>query len=165
VSHFAGSRGTARDTLIRRFAFKLMDVRGTGAVDQVRSPFAQRSLHARHAPCTQATHAHRAPCTVCIGAAQQRDMERFVEVAYEMFTQKQRPSAGWGDTVGVRARAEMDVKTCMTRISAACGSDSVPWNAFEGLVVDLPLLVAPAAFIWTTFEGAARSGVRWAVLS
>jgi hypothetical protein len=93
----------------------------------------------------------RAPATT------QRDMERFVEVAYEMFAHKQRASAGWGDTVGVRARAEMDVQTCMTRIHAACVGSSVTWSAFEALAVELPLLVAPAAFIWTTFEGATHA--------
>jgi hypothetical protein len=50
VAHFAGSRGSARDTLIRRFAFKLMDVRVTGAVDQVRFPWRSAQPHSLTAP-------------------------------------------------------------------------------------------------------------------
>ena len=37
VAHFAGSTGVSRDVCIRRFAFKLMDVRGAGFVDRVRA--------------------------------------------------------------------------------------------------------------------------------
>jgi hypothetical protein len=37
VAHFAGSTSIPRDTLIRRFAFKLMDIDGNGVIPEVRA--------------------------------------------------------------------------------------------------------------------------------
>jgi hypothetical protein len=36
VAHFAEGTTIPRDELVRRFAFRLMDVRGCGAIDRVR---------------------------------------------------------------------------------------------------------------------------------
>ena len=74
-------------------------------------------------------------------------------VAYDQFTAKQRdPENHWGDTVGVRTRAQADVKTCLAGIKRACPNGKLTLQAFEAIAADVPLLVAPAAFIWTTFE-------------
>ena len=80
-------------------------------------------------------------------------------VAYDQFTAKQRdPENHWGDTVGVRTRAHADVKTCMAGIKRVCPDGKLTLPAFEAVAADVPLLVAPAAFIWTTFESALPAG-------
>ena len=94
-------------------------------------------------------------------------MEKFVAAAYEQFKSNpsQRRGTAWGDPVGERARAFADVRTCMARITRACPDGRVTLRVFESLAAELPLLVAPAALIWTTFEGAAvwlRDG--WGIL-
>ena len=76
-------------------------------------------------------------------------------VAYDEFAAKQRdPDNHWGDTVGVRSRAQADVKTCLAGIKRACPNCKLTLQVFEAIAADVPLLVAPAAFIWTTFERA-----------
>ena len=82
-------------------------------------------------------------------------------VAYDEFAAKQRdPDNQWGDTVGPRSRAQADVKSCMAGIKRACPDGKLTLNTFEAVAADVPLLVAPAAFIWTTFERACPRGVR-----
>ncbi len=78
-------------------------------------------------------------------------------VAYDAFNAK--PSGdGWGDPVGVRSRAAADVKACVARIQAkAPGDGRIALPLFQKLALELPLLVAPAKFIFVTFEGACAS--------
>jgi hypothetical protein len=45
VAHFAGSTSLPRETLIRRFAFKLMDIDGNGVIPEVR--LAHAACHGR----------------------------------------------------------------------------------------------------------------------
>lgn len=81
-------------------------------------------------------------------------------VAYDEFAAKQRdPDNNWGDTVGVRSRAQADVKSCLAGIKRACPDGKLTLHTFEAVAADVPLLVAPAAFIWTTFERALPAGL------
>ena len=82
-----------------------------------------------------------------------------MSAAYEAFYSKPRQHGdkAWGDAMGERNRAATDVKACMARIARACPAGTLSAPEFTKLAAELPLLLAPAAFIWTSFEGALQN--------
>jgi len=60
----------------------------------------------------------------------------------------------WGDAQGRHDRAARDLRSCHKTIDALCPFETVTYQQFERLAMDMPLILAPAVLVWTTFERA-----------
>jgi hypothetical protein len=66
---------------------------------------------------------------------------------------KQPDEDDWGDVKGRRTRAVRDMQHCCRLIDERCGV-RVALEEFQNLSESIPLLLAPAALTWSTFERA-----------
>ena len=72
---------------------------------------------------------------------------------------KQPDEDDWGDVKGRRTRAVRDMQHCCRLIDERCGV-RVAFEEFQNLSESIPLLLAPAALTWSTFERTQR-GALW----
>lgn len=79
------------------------------------------------------------------GALRLNELSQFVATAVHSFRTK--PGA-WEGVDGTAVR----IRQAMTRIEARCVGGLLRQLAFEQLCTDVPLLIAPAMLIWSTFE-------------
>ena len=78
-------------------------------------------------------------------------LKKFATLAYEQFAGSS--SSEWGDT-GRSLKAVKNVSAVHKAIDRCCGEADVTFSLFQRLAADLPLVIAPAHFIWSTFERA-----------